>query len=969
MMKSTKTALALAILAAFPMVHAQTGAPQAPASQQAAGPAGPLRYAQSLVDSTAARHPELLEIDLHATPPGTQGSVIVAAKSRARMGRASDTDDIAVLKTGQPRIEINRRGDDNVEVELPLFDIFKQAIGTVEFTFPYPPSTDQEALVKKAAQYRDEMSRRILSLASLTDAAQLDPRIATRSYAQGLVDEALLAHPEVEVIALHARTPKTGEGYPIVASNIGRIGKPADEGDLAVIRSGQPQGQADTRGARFEAKVPVKDASGATVGAVAVVFPYRAGADAESLQRQAEKIAAEMGQRIASADTLDDPYPGQPSAGRVDAIEEYNKQELGNKQNLPMTKEVVSGQGLGQTQEGYSEAIKNVAGVQATNSAGSSNDAFSIRGIKLNLFSNYRLDGGLPVTGVITNPTENKERVETLKGANALMFGVASPAGIINFVTKRAGERDVTSIGLAGNSFGQYGVAVDVGRRFGDQKQVGLRFNASATRLENGVHDTPGEGEFASLGVDVRATPRLTLQGDIEYYRRNVPEQAGISLLPAVKGVVPITPVPDPRNLLSGDWNLYTPRTANVQVRADYALTDDWKLLVQAGHSDSHRHRNTVRIGGYDIDTGAGGTVTVQPITNDYRNTFYRAEALGHFKTWGWSHDLTVGLSSSERYSVSYDLQTVTLAQKQNIYDPIVLNAPVFTKPGTPRPSQTSTDTGLYVYDTIGITPKLKLLLGARAVQDKEVNGNVSSKSYLTSPAYGVLYDIRPTTTVFASYMEGLEAGGTAPANAKNQNEILAPAISKQKEIGIRDSYFMGLSLSASYFDITRGNAVTDPVTNIFGYSGDLSYKGVEATVGYDINRDWKLHAAVLRMRARQDSPVQPLIDGKVPENTPTWNANLGLSYRVAALPGLTLKAGLKTISRRPVNPENQAYIPGYTLFDAGLSYATRIAGRRASFTLGVDNLGNKRYWNSVQTGTYGIGMDRSLKFNAKIDF
>src|SRR5207253_10576100 len=132
---------------------------------------------------------------------------------------------------------------------------------------------------------------------------------------------------------------------------------------------------------------------------------------------------------------------------------------------------------MGQTQEGYSDAVKNVAGISPTNSAGTSNDAYLIRGIKLNLFANYRLDGGLPVTGVITNPTENKERVETLKGANALMFGIASPAGIINFVTKRAGPRDVTSVGVAGNAFGQYGAAVDVGRRFGADKQVGVRFN------------------------------------------------------------------------------------------------------------------------------------------------------------------------------------------------------------------------------------------------------------------------------------------------------------------------------------------------------------------------------------------------------------------------------------------------------------------------------------------------------------
>ena len=100
----------------------------------------------------------------------------------------------------------------------------------------------------------------------------------------------------------------------------------------------------------------------------------------------------------------------------------------------------------------------------------------------------------------------------------------------------------------------------------------------------------------------------------------------------------------------------------------------------------------------------------------------------------------------------------------------------------------------------------------------------------MSSPGYGLLWDILPTTTLFASYLEGLEAGGTAPSTALNANVILAPAISTQKEIGLRDSYFKGLSISASYFEIDRANAITDPVTNIFGYSGKLLFKGVETT-------------------------------------------------------------------------------------------------------------------------------------------
>src|SRR6202158_1480933 len=182
----------------------------------------------------------------------------------------------------------------------------------------------------------------------------------------------------------------------------------------------------------------------------------------------------------------------------------------GEGQQLPMTKAVVSGQALEQSaQEGYSEAIKGVAGVAPANSKGSANDSVYIRGIKLNLFSNYRLNGGLPTAGVLTVPTEDKERIVALKGANGLMFGVASPAGIINMITKRAGDKDVTTVSLLGNSFGQIGASVDVGRRFLAAKQLGVRANASLVSLENGVRGTTGEGEFTSLGVDWIALPRL----------------------------------------------------------------------------------------------------------------------------------------------------------------------------------------------------------------------------------------------------------------------------------------------------------------------------------------------------------------------------------------------------------------------------------------------------------------------------
>ena len=73
-------------------------------------------------------------------------------------------------------------------------------------------------------------------------------------------------------------------------------------------------------------------------------------------------------------------------------------------------------------------------------------------------------------------------------------------------------------------------------------------------------------------------------------------------------------------------------------------------------------------------------------------------------------------------------------------------------------------------------------------------------------------------------------------------------------------------------------------------------------------------------------------------------------------------------ISRRYVNNQQQGTIPGYALYNAGLGYTTRVMGKRVAFQLNLDNVSNKRYWNGVQTGTYSIGMDRSAKFNIRVD-
>ncbi len=781
------------------------------------------------------------------------------------------------------------------------------------------------------------------------------PAAASKSHAQDLVDRTAARHSELTGLELQATRPDASGSAVIASTHRARLGVETAPEDRPVLETGAARVQFDEE-KDIQVSVPLQDAAGRPIGLARMTFAFSSGAEPEALVEAAEKIRDELREQIPSAERLFEPVRPVRRAEEGEAA-------------LPMTKAVVSGRKLEESaQEGYSEAIKNVAGVAPANSKGSANDSVYIRGIKLNLFSNYRLNGGLPTAGVLTVPTENKQRVEALKGANALMFGVASPAGIINLVTKRAGSRDVTSLALVGNAFGQIGGSADIGRRFGGGKQLGVRVNGAAARLENGVRNTTGDSEFASLGLDWKVVPRFVVQADVEYFRKHVPEQGGVSLLRARNRVVPLTPVPDPRNLLSGRWAMLNADTKNFVVRADYFFADGWDVFAEVGRSYANRSRFTVRISDYDIDTGANGIVRVNAVRQKYLNSFERIELLGSFSSWFLGHRLTFGVSRTGRDSENPYQNNVNLPQPQNIYQPVELDAPVFTGTPNPLPKQSSEDTGVYAYDTISVGRQLKLLVGLRLTRDKEDNGFKKSIARVNTPAFGVLFDVVPSFTLFASYMEGLEAGATAPVNAVNAYEIMPAAVSTQKEFGLRTSGLKGFSAGASVFEITRANAVTDSTTGIFAQSGNIDYRGVEATLGVQVLRDWTVDFAGQWMRAIQNAPGLE-INRLVPENTPRALGNIRLTYRPSWLRGLTLGAGASGITRRYLNPQDQGVIPGYILYTAAVGYQTHIGKSRLALQVNVDNLANLRYWNSVQTGTYGTGMDRSFKGSARFDF
>jgi hypothetical protein len=121
-------------------------------------------------------------------------------------------------------------------------------------------------------------------------------------YAQKLVDEALANHPEVILIAVHAKPP--GHKNLIVASNFGRIGKIGDEDDLRCIRTGKSNLELNSTGKHFEDELILIDSSGKTIGALGVVFNYKPGDDKAAMAKLAEQVRDEMKAKLPSEDVL-----------------------------------------------------------------------------------------------------------------------------------------------------------------------------------------------------------------------------------------------------------------------------------------------------------------------------------------------------------------------------------------------------------------------------------------------------------------------------------------------------------------------------------------------------------------------------------------------------------------------------------------------------------------------------------------
>ena len=83
------------------------------------------------------------------------------------------------------------------------------------------------------------------------------------------------------------------------------------------------------------------------------------------------------------------------------------------------------------------------------------------------------------------------------------------------------------------------------------------------------------------------------------------------------------------------------------------------------------------------------------------------------------------------------------------------------------------------------------------------------------------------------------------------------------------------------------------------------------------------------------------------------------------------MTAGARYVGKRPVDTNSRFYLDDVTLFDMGARYETKVAGKRLTLRLNVDNLTDEAYWHTrgVRANWLQQGMPRTFKFGAEVEW
>ncbi|MFT3801557.1 MAG: TonB-dependent receptor [Burkholderiaceae bacterium] len=600
------------------------------------------------------------------------------------------------------------------------------------------------------------------------------------------------------------------------------------------------------------------------------------------------------------------------------------------------------------------------------------NEDLTIRGFPVSS-SDFALNGMYGLTPFWRAPLEAVERVEVLKGPTAMLMGMApggNIGGTVNLVSKRAGAEPLTRFTGSYLSDSVFGAHLDVGRRFGPANAFGVRMNLMQRQGDTVIDRQWTKERLASLGLDYRGQG-WRVSADLLWQSQRIDNV--VRQFQVAPTLTTIPRVPDNKIAYPG-YGYSDSRDGSAVVKAEYDLNEN--LTAYAGYGQYRNNWDAVAGNPVMLDTAGNysyfGGWQRQHVRSESAELGLRSE----FRTGGIGHKLTLGYTLVDQKR-QLGFYTGYPGGVNNLYSPTDPDSPSTAGIANPlRPMSDARLASVALADTLSmLDDRLLVSLGLRrqsiAAQNYSFStGAADGERYdesAVTPMVGVVYKLQPNLSLYASHIQGLSRGDTAPITAglANPGQMLAPYKSKQHEVGVKLDA-AGLMTTVSLFQLTRPSAsVSD---NVFRVNGEQRNRGLEVATAGEIARGVRLLGGVTYTQAKlHESPTAALV-GKDAIGVPRWLANIGAEWDAGFAPGLTFIGRVLHNGDAYLDAANTLVVPSWNRFDVGARYRTRLAGKDVTLRLYVENLTDKDYYGVATAGYLHLGTPRTLSLSASVD-
>ena len=586
---------------------------------------------------------------------------------------------------------------------------------------------------------------------------------------------------------------------------------------------------------------------------------------------------------------------------------------------------------------------------------------------------------------------------QLIKGASTAVNGMdpeGAVSGSVNIETKKAADEGNRKIGLGWFSNNRAQGTFDLGQRFGENKEFGVRANG---KLRHG--DTPRHGysednkEFA-LNADYRGE-KLRVAFDSIYAKRKT--NGGRARMQDIQNASGrLFDAPEGKVNLAPSWQAQNTRGQTNMLTFEWDAFENAQITGGIGYNNARYYGNfaspTVTSSGLTYNSGRARLTDQR-----FKTLSMNLTARGEFETGPVSHNWSAAFDRIDRKRTTYQGARQT---RSSVIDPSLdiptQLAKLDSNLGTAWSATPSVDTvikvnSLAVSDTLGFADnKYRLTLGGRfqAVEQKnKLNGRKADASRF-SPMLMAAWVPQPDLVVYGNYMEDLE-----PSDIRTDDDghvtMADPRVSRQFEVGVRKNwgdfvttlnafqikrpgYWRGNTTSGTDFAMRKNAGLA--------YSG--SEQGMERSRGIEFNTYANLLNKTLRpsfglmylQSTVKDYPnfADNLVNGVQVAN-PRMIAKAGVEWDTPFAKGLTLNGNVSYFGKSYQDTQKQYAFPSYTLVDVGARYKTKLGKNTLTVSSSVENLFNKNYWQ-VQRGQYDrsfavVGMPRTYWLKAELDF